>query len=252
MLTIFSFFGKKLSKNNKKALFYKKHVYLCGINQPTMGKPRITLRLTTLAVLAVAAYVFMILLSMGDLWEGFRLGMEDGQDKAHETHFVYLKAKEGITYYPDSLVNLVSGNTLPISYDQGVLRAPLTETDQQGFTWIKLLEKILAFVVLLIMVYIPIRFFRLMRALSRESIFDRRNIKHMRCIGVALLIFYVSGQAMSLIDYLTLKQQFQFAAYQLEWDQTDPLVLLLGFVVLLFADVLGRGSSIKEEQDLTI
>jgi hypothetical protein len=91
-----------------------------------------------------------------------------------------------------------------------------------------------------------------MRALSRESVFDRRNIKYMRCIGCALLLFYVCGQTMSLIDYLTLKQQFQFAAYELEWDQADALVLLLGFVVLLFAEVLGRGSSIKEEQDLTI
>lgn len=210
------------------------------------------MRLTTLAILAVAAYVFMILLSMGDLWEGFKLGLEDGHDKSHETHFVYLKTKEGVTHYPDSIVNLLTGNTLPISYDEAQLRTPLTETGNQGLTWIKLLEKLLAFTILFIMVYIPILFFRLMRALSRELVFDRRNIKHMRRIGFALLIFYISGQAMSLIDFLRLKQQFQFAAYEVEWDQADPLVLLLGFVVLLFAEVLGRGSRIKEEQDLTI
>ncbi|NLT03575.1 MAG: DUF2975 domain-containing protein [Bacteroidales bacterium] len=217
-----------------------------------MGKPRNTMRLTTLAVLAIAAYVFMILLSMGDLWEGFKLGLADGQDRAHETHFVYLKTKAGFTHYPDSLVNLKTGHKLPISYDQGQLRTPLTETVNQGFTWLKLLEKLAAFAILFVMVYIPILFFKLMRALSRESVFDRRNIKYMRCIGCALLLFYVCGQTMSLIDYLTLKQQFQFAAYELEWDQADALVLLLGFVVLLFAEVLGRGSSIKEEQDLTI
>lgn len=210
------------------------------------------MRLTTLAILAIAAYVFMILLSVGDLWEGFKLGLEDGHDKSHETRFVYLKTKESVTHYPDSIVNLLTGNTLPISYDQGQLRTPIAETGDQGFAWIKLLEKLLAFAILFVMVYIPILFFKLMRALSRELVFDRQNIKHMRCIGFSLLLFYVSGQVMSLIDYLRLKQQFHFAAYEVEWDQADPLVLLLGFVVLLFAEVLGRGSRIKEEQDLTI
>lgn len=210
------------------------------------------MRLTTLSVLAVVAYVFMILMAMDDVWEGFKLGMEDGQARTHTTHFVYLKTTDGIAHYPDSIVNLRTGSTLPISYDQGLLRVPITETGASGRTWHEALKKLMAFIILFIMLYIPIRFFILMRVLSRESIFDRPNIKHMRCIGVALLVFYVSGQVMSLIEYLEMKRHFLFTAYTLEWHQADPLVLLLGILVLLFAEVLNRASSLKEEQDLTI
>ena len=45
---------------------------------------------------------------------------------------------------------------------------------------------------------------------------------------------------------------FDFADYTIQREPTDLIWLLLGIVVLLFAEILSKGSKIQEEQDLTI
>ena len=47
-------------------------------------------------------------------------------------------------------------------------------------------------------------------------------------------------------------QVFEFRDYVIQFEQADLIWVLLGVVVLLFAEVLSRGSQLKEEQELTI
>ena len=84
------------------------------------------------------------------------------------------------------------------------------------------------------------------------DVFDKRNIKNMRCIGVLLLLYYLVSFLQNWVVYSMNIQVFEFRDYVIQFEQVDLIWVLLGVVVLLFAEVLSRGSQLKEEQELTI
>ena len=74
----------------------------------------------------------------------------------------------------------------------------------------------------------------------------------MRCIGVLLLLYYLVSFLQNWVVYSMNIQVFEFRDYIIQFEQADLIWVLLGVVVLLFAEVLSRGSQLKEEQELTI
>ena len=74
----------------------------------------------------------------------------------------------------------------------------------------------------------------------------------MRCIGVLLLLYYLVSFLQNWVVYSMNIQVFEFRDYVIQFEQADLIWVLLGVVVLLFAEVLSRGSQLKEEQELTI
>ena len=74
----------------------------------------------------------------------------------------------------------------------------------------------------------------------------------MRYIGVLLLLYYLVSFLQNWVVYSMNIQVFEFRDYVIQFEQADLIWVLLGVVVLLFAEVLSRGSQLKEEQELTI
>ena len=74
----------------------------------------------------------------------------------------------------------------------------------------------------------------------------------MRYIGVLLMLYYLVSFLQNWVVYSMNIQVFEFRDYVIQFEQADLIWVLLGVVVLLFAEVLSRGSQLKEEQELTI
>jgi len=209
-------------------------------------------KLITLSILATVAYIMMLMSSFAQGWDDFRLGYEQGQSLEWKTYFLDLKPKNGFNSFPDEIVNEISGNKVKFRSDNAQIQLPSKEIDQKISGLYFAAEIILSLLIFFIVIYIPVLFFKLMRSLIKEVVFDKGNIKYLRKIGFSLLLFYVSSLAFNMISYIENKILFDFSNYKIQNTETDLIWLLLGIVMLLFSEILSQGSEIKEDQDLTI
>jgi hypothetical protein len=209
-------------------------------------------KLTTLSILASLAYCILILNSFTEGWDDFRLGYEEGKALKLQTYFVDLKAKESFSSFPDSITNLKTGENVKIRYDKTQVRAAVIPCSGKSVNSYQIIEIFMSFVVIFIVIYIPVLFFKMMKTLRNEVVFDKKNITYMRKIGVLLLLYYVVSLITNYISYQKNVIIFDFADYKIQREPNDLIWLLLGLVVLLFAEILSKGSKIQEEQDLTI
>ena len=85
-----------------------------------------------------------------------------------------------------------------------------------------------------------------------EVIFDKKNIRYLRKIAVLLIVYYIVDFITNYISYRMNVSLFDFTDYNILREPGDMIWLLLGIVLLLFAEILTKGSKIQEEQDLTI
>jgi len=211
-------------------------------------------KLTLLSILAILAYCLLLLSSIVDGWDDFKLGFKEGfkDTPKKEFYFVDMKAKQGFASFPDSIINIKTGDKVNIRYDKAQLKATIVPIQGKSLFIYELIESLLALVIFFIGIYIPVLFFKLMSTLYFEVVFDKKNIRYIQKIGILLLLFYVVYFIFNYISYLVNISLFNFSNYTIQREPTDIVWILLGIVVLLFAEIVSKGSKIQEEQDLTI
>jgi hypothetical protein len=211
-------------------------------------------KLTLLSILAILAYCLLLLSSIVDGWDDFKLGFKEGfkDTPKKEFYFVDMKAKQGFASFPDSIANIKTGDKVNIRYDKAQLKATIVPIHGKSLFIYELIESLLALVIFFIGIYIPVLFFKLMSTLYLEVVFDEKNIRYIQKIGILLLLFYVVYFIFNYISYLVNISLFTFSNYTIQREPTDIVWILLGIVVLLFAEIVSKGSKIQEEQDLTI
>jgi hypothetical protein len=211
-------------------------------------------KLTLLSILAILAYCLLLLSSIVDGWDDFKLGFKEGfkDTPKKEFYFVDMKAKQGFASFPDSIINIKTGDKVNIRYDKAQLKATIVPIHGKSLFIYELIESLLALVIFFIGIYIPVLFFKLMSTLYLEVVFDEKNIRYIQKIGILLLLFYVVYFIFNYISYLVNISLFTFSNYTIQREPTDIVWILLGIVVLLFAEIVSKGSKIQEEQDLTI
>jgi len=211
-------------------------------------------KLTLLSILAILAYCLLLLSSIVDGWDDFKLGFKEGfkDTPKKEFYFVDMKAKQGFASFPDSIINIKTGDKVNIRYDKAQLKATIVPIHGKSLFIYELIESLLALVIFFIGIYIPVLFFKLMSTLYLEVVFDEKNIRYIQKIGILLLLFYVVYFIFNYISYLVNISLFNFSNYTIQREPTDIVWILLGIVVLLFAEIVSKGSKIQEEQDLTI
>ena len=210
-------------------------------------------KLTTLTILTSLAYCLLILSSFTDGWDDFKLGFEEGVKGLQvQTYFVDLKAKQSISTFPDSITNLKSGEYINIRYDKAQVRAVIKPLSQKSIDKYQIIEIVFSLIVISIILCIPILFFKLMKSLIHEVIFDKINIRYMRVIALLLLVYYMVDLLTNYVSYQMNVALFNFADYTIQREPANMIWFLLGCALLLFAEILSKGSIIKEEQNLTI
>lgn len=209
-------------------------------------------KLTALSILVTLAYCLLLFSSFTEGWDDFKLGFEEGYSFKLQTYFVDLKAKQSISSFPDSLTNIKTGKMVNIRYDKAQLRASVIPVPEKTIGTYQLIETLISLISIFIVIYIPVLFFKLMKTLMHEVVFDKQNIKYLRKIAILLIVYYIVDLLINYISYRMNVSLFDFAGYTIQREPADMIWLLLGFVLLLFAEILTKGSKIQEEHDLTI
>jgi hypothetical protein len=106
--------------------------------------------------------------------------------------------------------------------------------------------------VIVAMIFFPILTFRIIRSITVNKIFDPSNIRKLRVIGYALLAYYFAGLIFSFLHYRMAASVVQVDGYSLQIDWGNSPLVVLGLVVLMFAELLQISVQLKEEQALTV
>jgi hypothetical protein len=226
-------------------------------------------KLATYAILAMVAYLLLLASSCLDGWDDMKAGFMEGFQKGSyctteknetksiqplpfEMYFLTVKPKAGCQSYPDSLVNLKNEQKIGSRYYNMRVSLP-SNTPKPGLVTVyNFIKGCLSVLMLALYIYIPILFYQLMRALRKEIVFDKDNIRKIKRIGFSLLAIYLATIFYNMASYETNLLLFDFKEYMLKQEPVDVTLLLLGLVTLIIAEIISKASQIKEDQELTI
>lgn len=220
-----------------------------------------------LKIIAIAiSVVFAMVIYQGTIGfvQGFRIGFNEGREYGRNEKIgalvtrmfhLSLKPEEGPYTFPTTTLPATTLFQLPVNAEIGKMKIQVTYDREQVPKRLLIAENLamlFLFFSLYAFVLIPVQTFRIVRSITRNKIFDFANIKRLRQIGYALLVVYVLHLVMNYFDYKIASYVVQVEGYLLRMSWGDITLLLLGFVVLMFAEVLKISVPLKEEQDLTV
>ncbi|WP_436416140.1 DUF2975 domain-containing protein [Petrimonas sp.] len=221
--------------------------------------------LAILSILAGIVYLVILLSEIGEAWEGATQGFKSGMDSVlkeqdddpkndFETEFflMKLKVKDKRNYYPDSILNRATNDFLPARIEKiDVVYQPKKALPLWNIFTMFFLG-LLALPILVLLVFIPIQFYKLIFSLYKNSVFTSENVNRIQKIGVFYIIIYAYLLCFSFYQYFLAKSVIDLDKYEIARPDFASESLLIGLVALIFATVLKRAIAIKEEQDLTI
>lgn len=151
-------------------------------------------------------------------------------------------------YKPDSIRNEMTGRIIPIMY----VRA-MVDTGNKISIWGYVVQGILILLSSVSIVAALIFFIKLIVSINRMVIFDWINVRRLRKIGYALLIFFLCPFIPQLVSYFNVIDNIKLENYVLMPTldmNASNLFLALGCLVV--AEIFAIGLKMKEEQELTI
>lgn len=148
----------------------------------------------------------------------------------------------------DSVYNAKSGQHVPAVY---TMIAVSVKTQESG--GLKLLSGLLGIFCLVTIVWAIVLFVRIIVAINRSDIFNWRNVRRLRQLGVLLIISFGSSLLSEYLMLCNLREVFALQNYDLSISEVSGVTtFVLGLTALMVAEVFAIGLRMKEEQELTI
>lgn len=155
---------------------------------------------------------------------------------------------KGVRLLSDSVYNEKSAAYVPASYSSMVISVE-THTP----VWKRTVNILLTFLHLGLLAWGVVLFIRLIISINKSDIFNWRNVRRLRRLGVVLILGFCSVLAGSYIDVASVREVFSLRGYDLSVSEiVDITTLVLGLCALIVGEVFAIGLKMKEEQDLTI
>ena len=161
---------------------------------------------------------------------------------------LFLKPENGHFSFPTMMLNELDGTPMKAAINTMIVEI----TNPKETIVADICTVFLVFLGMFVMVMIPIQLFRVVRSITKNKIFDPTNIHKLRFIGYELLAFYAAKLIFNLIHYRISANVIRVEGYSLQVNWGNSSFVLLGLVVLIFAEVLKVSVQMKEEQDLTV
>lgn len=218
-----------------------------------------TKKLNILAILAGLTYAFMVVNTFVNDWDDFLLGFREGYEAADKSnrlsecepnrnYHLLLRTKNDVFSYPDSIINQKDHVFLKTKNEEVIVLNPKSNYS----LWYGFFMGVIVCVVSITYLVIPFHFYTFIGWIKKNVIFERENIRLIRCLGIELLIIYFGNVMFNFLNYKKHLSLFSFSEYEIQMDSMDAIWLLFGIVVLLVAEILSRAIALKEEQELTI
>lgn len=149
---------------------------------------------------------------------------------------------------PDSVYNEKTGKYLPAVY-----ASMAVSIDSHPSMWEVITMKVLAFLQIGLSIWAISLFIRLIIAINKSNIFNWKNVRRLRRLGLALIISFGCTFFMAYLSTLSIEEVFSLRGYNLcISDVVNITNLVLGLCSLIVGEVFAIGLKMKEEQDLTI
>lgn len=183
--------------------------------------------------------------------EGMKMGMKKGgsDDKnaemAFDFHTVRLIPKSLVL--KDSVYNERTKSYVPVAYMQLIASVKV----DQGI-WKQVLKGFFSFLTFFALIASMALFVKLIISINKSEIFNWKNIRRLRWLGVALLLTFTCQAIPALMNDYELASVFSLSNYIMKTSVESVILVILGLVSFIVADVFALGLKMKEEQDLTI
>jgi len=220
----------------------------------------ITIAISLVYLASIGRYVHH---EMADFKYGVKLGVkaalkmvETGEKSTLSTtgaFFLSMKPENGSRTFPTTMLNQLDRKLMKAEIETMVVE--LTDVKDRlpkGTIAADVCSILLSFFALFVLALIPVQTFRVVYSITKDKIFDSKNIGKLRSIGYALLAFYLANFVVNYLHYRVATYVVHVDGYKLQIDWGNNTLLLLGFVVLMFAEVLKVSVKLKEEHDLTV
>ena len=197
-------------------------------------------RLNILCLLVFLVFCYSVFNMGRDFGHGFSEGMKishsgnQSVEQAINFRIATLMPKD-FSSFKDSVYNEKTGSYVPVAYTQMVVA--------QVISGLLAVFAIIASTVL---------FIQLIVAINKSDIFNWKNVRRLRWLGVALLLNFISEAVPALMNDYELSSVFSLSGYSMETSIDSVMLVILGLVSLIVGEVFAIGLKMKEEQDLTI
>ena len=140
-----------------------------------------------------------------------------------------------------------AGSYVPVAYTQMVTNVKVDRS-----TWMMVAQVISGLLAVFAIIASTVLFIQLIVAINKSDIFNWKNVRRLRWLGVALLLNFISEAVPALMNDYELSSVFSLSGYSMETSIDSVMLVILGLVSLIVGEVFAIGLKMKEEQDLTI
>lgn len=148
----------------------------------------------------------------------------------------------------DSIYNEKSGEYVPMSYSSVAI-----SIDTHTPIWKRVLSYLLIYLHFGVTVWAIVLFVRLIISINKSDIFNWRNVRRLRRLGIALIVSFCCVTGGAYLDLVDVREVFSVSGYELSLSEMMSITnLVLGLCSLIVGEVFAIGLKMKEEQDLTI
>jgi len=215
-------------------------------------------RLNILCVIVLLVLSYSVLEMTYYVGMGIKLGLEKGFSEAVDKkekeeitnlQIVQLMPKDfGGAILIDSVYNEKSGEYVPASYGQMIV-----SVDTQPGILSRVVSALLLLADYVVIIWAVVLFIRLIVSINRSDIFNWKNVRRLRRLGILLIISFGCTFFSAFLSLHNVEKVFSVSGYSLSMtDMVHITSLVLGLSALIVAEVFAIGLRMKEEQDLTI
>lgn len=209
-------------------------------------------RLNILCLLVFLVFCYSVFNMGRDFGHGFSEGMKishsgnQSVEQAINFRIATLMPKD-FSSFKDSVYNEKTGSYVPVAYTQMVTNVKVDRS-----TWMMVAQVISGLLAVFAIIASTVLFIQLIVAINKSDIFNWKNVRRLRWLGVALLLNFISEAVPALMNDYELSSVFSLSGYSMETSIDSVMLVILGLVSLIVGEVFAIGLKIKEEQDLTI
>lgn len=148
----------------------------------------------------------------------------------------------------DSICNKKTGKFVPAMHSTMAIGI---ETQEGVIS--KVLSGLAQLLQMVAIVWAIVLFIKIIVAINRSNIFNWRNVRYLRRMGLLLVISFGCSLLSEYLSLYNLREVLSLPSYDLILsDMVSTTTLVLGLSALIVAEVFAIGLKMKEEQDLTI
>lgn len=213
------------------------------------------LKIKIYCILLTIVYMVIIANSAYQGSAGFIEGFKKGANKdfSYEVYYLNLKPKEGKYTFHEQLKNEKDSQYISAEANRYLIKTNSSyNTIPSGLKIIKLVCIVFIAILAFSLLFSPILFFSIIYSITKNRIITSSLILRAKVLGWILLLFSIIDILYTINETMIQRSIMEIENYQIVMEQPDYMMLVLGLVILILAEILKMSLKIKEEQDLTI